>query len=185
MLQSAVPIILVSREPALNLTSSLLSLTHFRVTGTESETIALDAAAGSTQELTCPDASKYYFWKELSTTAQYYINPAGVSVAQACQWGDGSKPWGNFAPMNLGVGKTDGLTFLSIFPNAPTTTAKLEFNIKLTGDFGGSSCKYEDGEFYENGVLTQKSGCTVSFPSIPSNLILRVAKLNLGPTQIW
>lgn len=132
-----------------------------RSLGTEAETVALDSKPGSTQPLTCPDSSKYYVWQGKPTTAQYYVNPAGVSVENGCQWGTPSKPWGNYAPINLGVGKTDGVTWLSIMQNAPTTDEKLDFNIKLKGDLGGA-CKYENGKFHDlNG--SNEDGCTVSF----------------------
>jgi hypothetical protein len=131
-----------------------------RFPGTESETVALDASPGSENPLTCPDANSYYQWQGKPTTAQYYVNPAGVSVEDGCQWGSPDKPWGNYAPINLGVGKTDGVTWLSIMQNAPTTTAKLDFNIKLTGDLSGA-CKYENGQFHDlNGA--NSAGCTVS-----------------------
>jgi hypothetical protein len=47
--------------------------------GTESETIALNVEPGTTDALTCPDASTYYIWENAYTSAQYYVNPAGTS----------------------------------------------------------------------------------------------------------
>ncbi|EEQ87523.1 hypothetical protein RJZ56_001440 [Blastomyces dermatitidis] len=132
--------------------------------GTESETVPLSATPGSTQPLTCPDAGSYYVWENKPTSAQYYVNPKGVSIQEGCQWGDGSRPIGNFAPINLGVGKRDGATFISIFQNKPTTNAKLDFKIEIQGSDLGGKCKYENGLFWDaNG--SNEDGCTVNVRS--------------------
>jgi hypothetical protein len=132
--------------------------------GTESETVPLSAVSGATHPLTCPDGDTYYNWKGKSTSAQYYVNPKGVSAEKGCQWGDGSEPIGNWAPLNLGVGYTKYGKFLSIFPNTPTTTKKLDFNVKLVGDNLSDECRYEGGTFYDSkGAISGNSGCTVSF----------------------
>jgi hypothetical protein len=114
--------------------------------------------------LTCPDGTKYFRWGGKTTSAQYYVNNAGVSTQEGCQWGDGSQPIGNWAPINLGVGENNG-KWLSIFQNSPTTNAKLNFNIKIQGSGQMSgSCKYENGQFIsESGSNT--SGCTVEVMS--------------------
>lgn len=134
--------------------------------GTESETIPLDTQPGGAYELTCPLASDYYEWEGKSTSAQYYINPAGVSVSDACQWGNAGSDMGNWAPLNMGVGKTSAGTFLSIFRNSPTNTdGSLDFTITISGDVSGK-CVYKNNVFYNNGVVSP-SGCTVShlFPT--------------------
>lgn len=130
--------------------------------GTESETIALNVAAGATDPLCNPDASTYYTWEGAATSAQYYINPAGTAVSDACVWGSSGSNTGNWAPVNVGVGKNaDGETFISIFQNAPTNpTGKLNFNIDIEGDVSGS-CSYKNGVYYNNGVESS-TGCTVS-----------------------
>lgn len=130
--------------------------------GTESETIPLHLGDNTLQPLTCPDGETYYKWEGKVTSAQYYVNPKGVSTEKGCQWGNGSEAIGNWAPINLGVGVNDG-KWLSIFQNSPTTTEKLDYNVKIEGDNLSGSCKYEDGVFYsESG--TNDSGCTVSVP---------------------
>lgn len=148
--------------------------------GTEGETIPLSAAPGTTQNLTCPDSNNYFTWQGLKTSAQYYVNPAGVDSATACQWGSSANDWGNYAPLNLGVGYSAGSAWLSIFQNAPTTNAKLDYTVELVGDNGGYSnligrCKYSNGMYcsgqnYETCSATV--GCTVShtilFQFIPS-----------------
>jgi len=136
--------------------------------GTESETVPLDSQPGSTTPLTCPDANNYYTWQGAHTSAQYYVNPAGVSVEDGCQWGSDANPWGNFAPMNLGVGYSNGAAWLSIFQNAPTTDAKLDFAVEIVGDGISGTCKYSNGQYcgganYDD--CSSTTGCTVSLSS--------------------
>lgn len=131
--------------------------------GTESETVALDTQPGQEYELTCPDANNYYTWGDAATSAQYYINPAGSPVEDACRWNEAGSNMGNWAPVNLGVGKgPTGQTYISIFANKPTNPdGKLNFNLEIIGDVSGK-CAYIDGQFYNNGAV-DPSGCTVSF----------------------
>ncbi|KAF2858205.1 glycoside hydrolase family 132 protein [Piedraia hortae CBS 480.64] len=137
--------------------------------GTESETVPLNAKAGTTSKLTCPDADKYYVWEGGYTSAQYYVNPAGVDVSDGCQWGSSANPWGNFAPLNLGVGYSRGSAWLSIFQNLPTTTASLDFTIEVIGDGVNGKCKYSNGEYcsgdnYDD--CSRITGCTVGLLSL-------------------
>jgi hypothetical protein len=133
--------------------------------GTESETIPVNVEPGQTTNLTCPDADNYYHWQGGKTSAQYYVNPAGVSVEDACQWGDSSQPRGNYAPMNLGVGYSNGAAWLSIFQNAPTTDAKLDFCVEIQGDGIIGKCKYSNGQYCggaDGTTCSSTTGCTVS-----------------------
>ena len=133
--------------------------------GTESETIPVDAGPGQTQPLACPDGDTYYTWQGSHTSAQYYVNPAGVSQQDACQWGSPGNPWGNYAPLNLGVGYSNGAAWLSIFQNSPTTDAKLDFSIEIQGDGISGSCSYSNGQYCGGADGTDCSsttGCTVS-----------------------
>lgn len=130
--------------------------------GSESETVPLNTQPGQTYELTCPDANTYYSWQNSPTSAQYYINNAGVSESDACQWGTAGSNRGNWAPVNMGVGRgKDGNTYISLFPNAPTNPdGKLNFNIKITGAVSGD-CSYSGGKYYSSGNEAP-TGCTVS-----------------------
>lgn len=129
--------------------------------GIESMVIPACANGGSSIPITNPVESDYYVWDGKQTSAQYYVNKKGYSAGDACVWNSAKDPKGagNWAPVNLGVGKTaDGTTWLSIFQNLPTSTALLDFNIEITGDVS-SKCSYI------NGVWTGGSnGCTVSTP---------------------
>ncbi|KAE9381691.1 glycoside hydrolase family 132 protein [Stipitochalara longipes BDJ] len=130
--------------------------------GTESETIALNVLPGTTDALTCPDAASYYVWEGAYTSAQYYVNPAGTTVGDACVWGSAGSNVGNWAPVNIGVGKAiTGETFISMFQNAPTNPdGTLNFNIEIDGGVSGK-CTYDNGVFYSNGVESA-TGCTVA-----------------------
>ncbi|TQS38846.1 hypothetical protein Golomagni_00642 [Golovinomyces magnicellulatus] len=135
--------------------------------GTEAETVALDALPGSTVKVTCPDAKEYYrTWEGAPTSAQYYVNPSGYDVKDACTWGTPGSNIGNWAPVNMGVGKGDsGSTFVSLFPNTPTNpNGVLDFNIEITGDVTGK-CAYRNGNYYRDGVISP-TGCTVGVNGI-------------------
>ena len=160
--------------------------------GTESETIPLGVEHGSSQPLTCPNGATYFHWEGKSTSAQYYVNNKGVSTQKGCQWGDGSEPIGNWAPMNLGVGYSSGATWLSMFKNEPTTDADLDFPIFLTGDVS-QECSYDGkGNFYNGDYrkggekISSGNGCTVSFPSSPKFLPqTQILTLMIGLFHLW
>ncbi|KAI5306937.1 Secreted beta-glucosidase sun1 [Ascosphaera pollenicola] len=130
--------------------------------GTESETIPLLASPGGSHELTSPDESTYYKWTGKPTSAQYYVNKKGVSIEEGCTWGNGDRQVGNWAPVNLGVGKSNGATWVSIMPNKPTTNPDLDFKIKIEGSGLSATCEFEGGKFYLNGQ-EMDGGCTTSF----------------------
>ncbi|KAL2122453.1 hypothetical protein VTJ04DRAFT_2908 [Mycothermus thermophilus] len=126
--------------------------------GDERMSIPVDTQPGGTYPLTNPDSNTYYRWKGMPTTAQYYVNPMGVPVEEACIW-ESSKHGhkvGNWAPVNIGVGRSEsGITYISIFPNKPTTTALLDFDIEIEGNVSGEC--YLRNNVYAVGP----DGCTV------------------------
>lgn len=138
--------------------------------GTEGETIPMDAQPGETQNLTCPSADKYYTWGGAKTSAQYYVNNAGVSIEDGCQWGEPGSSQGNYAPLNLGVGYSNGQAWLAIFQNFPTTKDELDYTVELVGDQMSGKCRYKDGMYcsgsnYETCTsAADGKGCTVSSP---------------------
>lgn len=144
--------------------------------GTESETIPLNTQPGGEYELCNPDQTTYYQWAGAPTSAQYYVNNAGVPVNEACDWGAPGSNKGNWAPVNLGVGRGgDGNTYISLFPNWPTNdkSVKLNFNIAIKGDVSGS-CGYKDGNYVSSGSVVD-TGCTVSMiPEPVLNLSLTI-----------
>lgn len=124
----------------------------------ENMVIPVVTSPGGTYELTNPASNDYYVWDGKPTTAQYYVNNLNVPVEQACTWTSSQFPdsAGNWAPINIGVGMdASGITYISIFPNQPTTTALLNFNIKITGDVS-SDCYYH----VNGGYAVGPQGCT-------------------------
>lgn len=125
--------------------------------GNENMIIPVDTQPGGTYPLTNPDSRTYYKWEGKPTTAQYYVNNAGVPVQEACKWKSEKYPdsAGNWSPTNIGVGKSlTGETFLSVFPNLPTSHAILNFDIKVEGDISGTC-------WLKAGTYSQDKGCTV------------------------
>lgn len=145
-----------------NKLDNIVSVCRTDYPGLEAETVPLATSPGNTYDLTCPDASNYYSWEGLPTSAQYYINPQGTETSEACVWGSAGGNVGNWAPVNAGVGRdTSGTTWLSIIPNTPTNTyGTLNFTITIEGDVSGK-CSYSSGTYYNNGVESS-TGCTVS-----------------------
>ncbi|KAL3423743.1 Secreted beta-glucosidase sun1 [Phlyctema vagabunda] len=141
---------------------SVVSVCRTNYPGDEAETVAMEVFGGETQPVCNPDSATYYIWEGSYTTAQYYINPSGYGAKDACQWGEAGSNIGNDAPVNMGVGRSvSGMTFLSLFQNAPTNTnGVLDFDISITGGVSGK-CEYKSGKYYSNGVESS-SGCTVS-----------------------
>lgn len=128
--------------------------------GTEAMVLPFTAEAGETIELTNPDQNEYYIWDGKGTSAQYYINKKGLDVGDACVWNSPADPKGagNWSPAVAGVGRAaDGLTYVSIFQNLPTSNALLDFNVEITGDVGNQEPCY-----FKNGKWSSGSGCTVS-----------------------
>lgn len=125
--------------------------------GTESMVIPAIAEAGGSVAICNPNQDKYYVWDGSGTSAQYYINKKGYATEDACVWNSSKDPKGagNWSPLILGVGQAaDGITYISIFQNLPTSTAELDFNVEIKGDVN-SKCSYINGQ-WTGGA----SGCT-------------------------
>ena len=128
--------------------------------GTENMDIPTFVEAGSTMPLTVVNQDTYYMWQGQKTSAQYYVNNAGVSVEDGCIWGTQGSGIGNWAPLNFGAGSTNGIAYLSLIPN-PNNGQALNFNVKIVAADSNSivngECKYENGA-YSGG----SDGCTVA-----------------------
>ncbi|KAK7744940.1 Sperm-associated antigen 4 protein [Cytospora paraplurivora] len=134
--------------------------------GTESMVLPTVVEGGATAELYNPYQNQSYTWEGSSTSAQYYVNLKGLGEDIACVW-DSPDPYsenaGNWAGINIGTSvDDDGVTYLSVFHNTPTSDAPLDFNIKLSGDIS-SECtySYSDNSFSPD----DGNGCTVSMQS--------------------
>ncbi|TGJ85956.1 hypothetical protein E0Z10_g2829 [Xylaria hypoxylon] len=146
-----------------NKMSSGTSVCRTDYPGTENMVIPIDATPGSSTNLANVASNNYYVWQGKATTLQYYVNKKGVNAEQGCRWtcAEDPKGCGNWAPVNIGVGESsDGITYLSIFPNAAISTAVLDFNIDITGD-NSIECSYHVGK----GFSGSSQGCTTGIPS--------------------
>jgi hypothetical protein len=113
----------------------------------------------------------------------YYINPPGYSTEEACIWGDGSKPIGNWSPYVAGA-NTDGNgnTFVKVAWNPiylePTTSFRNElptFGVKIVcvgGGCNGLPCSIDPAVNGINQVTSSNSAtgagggdfCVVTVP---------------------
>ncbi|ROT39787.1 SUN-domain-containing protein [Sodiomyces alkalinus F11] len=142
--------------------------------GHEAMVIPTIPKPGEKLPLTNPYAPDYYVWNDLPTSGQFYVNKKGYKVEDACVWDSAIDPEGagNWAPINIGSGMAaDGNTYISIFPNAPTSIAKLDFNIEIIGDVN-SKCALING-VYTGGSTT---GCTTTLPKGAGEAIIRFFK---------
>lgn len=138
--------------------------------GTENMVIPTFVEAGATLPLTVVDQDTYYQWQGMKTSAQYYVNNAGVSVEDGCVWATAGSGVGNWAPLNFGAGATNGITYLSLIPN-PNNKTPLNFNVKIVAADSNSvvngECSYENG-VYSGGA----DGCTVAVRSGKAKFVL-------------
>lgn len=125
--------------------------------GTENMVIPIETFPGETDEV-CNPSQDYYIWNDMATSAQYYLNKKGYTKEETCQWVMPGDPegGGNWAPTIFGTGKAkDGVTYLSLFANLPTSHAKLDYNVEIVGDVT-TECAYVNGKYTGGG-----DGCTV------------------------
>lgn len=127
--------------------------------GNQVADVPLNAEEGSTNTLTVPPYN-YFYLDGQQTSAQYYVNPAGVTVENACQYGSSGSNEGNYAPVTIGAGQSSGgIVSVALVSNSDSS-GTLSFNIKITGGVS-SDCEYLNGQFFSNGAVSS-SGCTVS-----------------------
>lgn len=137
--------------------------------GSENMNIPTLLEGGGEAPVSVVDSASYYTWKGGKTSTQYYVNNAGVSVEDGCIWGTDGSGVGNWAPVVLGAGMTNGKTYLSLIPN-PNNKDAPNYNIKIVGASGANvvgDCKYEDGSYNGSG----SDGCTVTVTSGSANFV--------------
>ncbi|OWB77213.1 hypothetical protein B5S32_g1374 [[Candida] boidinii] len=132
--------------------------------GTENMVIPTIVGPGATNVLTVVDQDTYYTWKGMKTSAQYYVNNAGVSVEDGCIWGTSGSGIGNWAPLNFGAGASGGISYLSLIPN-PNNLSAANYSVKIVSYDSSANvvgtCKYENGKYYD-GSSWGSSGCTIA-----------------------
>ena len=147
--------------------SDVVSLCRTDYPGSENMVVPIELNGGSTQPLSVVDEDTYYMWQGKKTSAQYYVNNAGVSVEDGCIWGTAAAGVGNYAPIVIGSGSTNGLTYLSLIPN-PNNKNAANYNIRIEATEGSSI----NGECtYINGQLSSPDGCTVTVTSGSANIV--------------
>lgn len=153
-------------SPNVNFVSNIdkeISICRTDYPGSESMVVPTVLSSKSKAPVSVVNSDSYYTWKGGKTSTQYYVNDAGVSVEDGCIWGTEGSGVGNWAPVVLGAGTTNGKTYLSLIPN-PNNKKQPNYNIKIEGDDGASvngDCKYEDGKYNGHG----SDGCTVTLSS--------------------
>ncbi|RPA91116.1 SUN-domain-containing protein [Choiromyces venosus 120613-1] len=126
--------------------------------GSENMVVPLQCDGGSQKNLATPDADSpgAYTWKGGSTSAQYYVNNAGVSVKDGCLWGQPGGEVGNWAPYIFGSGKKGGKIWISVSKN-PNNSKAANFNVSIVGGIGDKKCECIMGVCQDGGA-----GCTVT-----------------------
>lgn len=146
-----------------NKLSQEVSICRTDYPGTENMVIPTVATPGKLIPLTTVDSDTYYTWRGKSTSAQYYVNNAGVGYKDGCLWGSAGSGVGNWAPLNFGAGWTNGIAYLSLIPN-PNNKQDTNFSVKIVADDNSNvngDCVYSNGKYNGNG----QDGCTVAVTS--------------------
>ncbi|QPG73270.1 SUN protein nca3 [Brettanomyces nanus] len=131
--------------------------------GSENMVIPTEVKGGSSKPLCVIDSDNYFKWEGDKTSAQYYVNNAGVSAKKGCIWGSSSAGVGNYAPLVIGAGYTDGKAYISLMPN-PNNKDSANFNVAIVASDGSEivgDCSYSDGNFSGD----SSDGCTVTVVS--------------------
>lgn len=135
--------------------------------GSENMVIPTLLKAGGSASLSVVNEDTYFVWQGLKTSTQYYVNNAGVSVEDGCVWGSSGSGVGNWAPLVVGAGYINGLSYLSLIPN-PNNNSPANFNVKIEATSGSSI----NGDcYYENGSFASAGGCTVTVTSGSAQLV--------------
>lgn len=136
--------------------------------GSENMVIPTVVGDGSSVILAGVDQDSYYQWQNKKTSAQYYVNNAGVSMEDGCVWGSSNDAVGNWAPLVIGSGTSNGKTYISLIPN-PNNQQAANFNVKIVATDGSSvqgDCKYENGQFSSG-----SDGCTSTIESGSAKIV--------------
>ncbi|KAL6936556.1 related to Protein NCA3, mitochondrial [Hanseniaspora guilliermondii] len=132
--------------------------------GSENMVVPTLLSSQSSAPVSVVDEESYFQWEGKPTSAQYYVNNAGVSVEDGCIWSTSGTTVGNWAPLVIGAGSLNGVTYLSLIPN-PNNEAGTNYNVKFVARDGASTvgeCSYIDN-VYTGG--SGSDGCTFTVTS--------------------
>ncbi|KAK6457950.1 uncharacterized protein RJT20DRAFT_147599 [Scheffersomyces xylosifermentans] len=76
----------VNKANVVNQLSQSVVICRTDYPGTENMVIPTVVGGGSSSAITVVDQSSYYTWRGGSTSAQYYVNNAGVDWTDGCEW---------------------------------------------------------------------------------------------------
>lgn len=159
-----------NKASVVNNLSKTVAICRTDYPGTENMVIPTVVDGGSSSPISVVDQSTYYKWMGGSTSAQYYVNNAGVDWTDGCVWGTSGSGIGNWAPLNFGAGYDNGIAYLSLIPN-PNNKDSLNFKVKIVAD-GDSTvsgdCTYENGKYNGDGT----DGCTVGVTNGKGKFVL-------------
>lgn len=144
--------------------SSEVAICRTDYPGSENMNVPTLLEAGSTVPVSVVDSDNYFTWQNGKTSSQFYVNNAGVSVEDGCIWGTSGSGVGNWAPVVMGAGQVDGVTYLSLIPN-PNNKDAPNYNVKIQGVDGANtsgSCSYVDGQYIGG---DGSDGCTFTVTS--------------------
>lgn len=151
-----------------NQMSKSVALCQTNYPGDEAMTIPLTIKPHSRVRLPVVDSTTYWRTKDNKpTTLHFYLNPAGISVEQACQWQ--GQNTGNWSPMIIGSGYNGDMGFFGLNGNLPTQRNEvLKYKVTVTGDVS-MPCKYENGQVCSGpgygkcrSTLLESNGCTIA-----------------------
>ena len=164
----------------INKVGQVISVCNTDYPATEDETVPTRIAPGGSAKLAITDSGSYFKHIGSMTSAQYYLNPAGYDIQEACKWGtNDGRGIGNWAPVNLGLG-TDAngsMVYVGLFSAeqvlhdsaSPSKIVLLNYNVKIEGS--GQTCEYRNengkGVFYMNGNSKGFMGQTFDGQSVP------------------
>jgi hypothetical protein len=139
-------------------------------------TFPFTVSPGETGWLANPDQEKYFFWNDLPTSAQYYVNKAGVAEKDACTWGKEMQGKGNWAPAVFGTSFDDHVMnegYSSLKQNELCKQERLGYDITFIGAGVVSPCRYKSATNEwceaEQCWTDPDRGCTVSYPTTFTN----------------
>ncbi|KAJ5551666.1 hypothetical protein N7535_000389 [Penicillium sp. DV-2018c] len=161
------------------------------------EAMLIPTLVESLADLAVPGTS---YW--CSTSAQYYINPPGVTAEEGCVWGSSDKPVGNWSPYTAGA-NTDGNgnTFLKIGwnpiylePATPFRNERPDFGVEIVcegDDCEGLPCKIDPAVNDVNDMTGDDifagaggaKGCVVTIPKGETAHIVVFEKESDGSTS--
>lgn len=145
------------------------------------EAMLIPTSVGSSAVISVPGTS---YWD--STAAHFYVNPPGYTTAEACIWGDGSSPIGNWAAYVIGANQdSTGNTYVKVGWNPIYTDAfsgvKPKFGVKIEceGTCVGLPCSIDPSTDGFGGVNSAESAtgaggadfCVVTVTSGSANVV--------------